>query len=160
MKRRLFLVAAATLGVSAAFMTSVHAESPAKPAGSLPAVFLDRDGTLNVPIVRDGKPFPPQTVEEFRLYPEVPAACTRLAAAGFVLVVATNQPDVGRGDQSIAVVEAMHVKLRQLIRKSPGSKPRLRRAAATRLRTLDASPRQACCWMQRASSGSIFRVRG
>ncbi|HEX2100606.1 MAG TPA: HAD-IIIA family hydrolase, partial [Candidatus Synoicihabitans sp.] len=35
--------------------------------------------------------------------------------AGFVLVVATNQPDVGRGDQSQAVVEAMHEQLRRWV---------------------------------------------
>lgn len=80
-----------------------------------PAVFLDRDGTLNVQVIRDGKPYPPATIEEFRLFPDVPAACAQLAAAGFVLVVATNQPDVGRGTQPQSVVEAMHAKLRQLV---------------------------------------------
>ncbi len=34
------------------------------------AVFLDRDGVLNRPVVRDGRPFPPAQVEEFELYPE------------------------------------------------------------------------------------------
>jgi D-glycero-D-manno-heptose 1,7-bisphosphate phosphatase len=45
----------------------------------------------------------------------VPVACAQLATAGFTLVVATNQPDVGRGTQPQAVVEAMHAKLRQLV---------------------------------------------
>lgn len=76
---------------------------------------MDRDGTLNVQVIRDGKPYPPQTVDEFRLFPGVPEACAKLAAAGYVLVVATNQPDVGRGTQSQAVVEAMHAKLRALV---------------------------------------------
>ena len=80
-----------------------------------PAVFLDRDGTLNRQIVRDGKPYPPATVAEFELFPGVPEACAQLAAAGFVLVVATNQPDVGRGTQPQSVVEAMNEKLRALI---------------------------------------------
>jgi D-glycero-D-manno-heptose 1,7-bisphosphate phosphatase len=80
-----------------------------------PAVFLDRDGTLNVQVIRGGKPYPPQTLEEFRLFPDVPAACAQLAAAGFVLVVTTNQPDVGRGTQSQAVVEAMHARLQELV---------------------------------------------
>lgn len=31
------------------------------------AVFLDRDGVINRPVVRDGKPFPPVTVDEFEL---------------------------------------------------------------------------------------------
>jgi D-glycero-D-manno-heptose 1,7-bisphosphate phosphatase len=79
------------------------------------AVFLDRDGTLNVQTIRNGKPYSPLSVEEFRLFPGVPEACRRLKAAGFALVVATNQPDVGRGDFPQAVVEAMHAKLRSLV---------------------------------------------
>ncbi len=80
-----------------------------------PAVFLDRDGTLNRQVIRDGKPYPPQTVDEFKLFDGVPAACGELAAAGYILVVATNQPDVGRGTQSQAVVEAMHAMLQSLV---------------------------------------------
>jgi D-glycero-D-manno-heptose 1,7-bisphosphate phosphatase len=80
-----------------------------------PAVFLDRDGTLNVQVVRDNKPYPPATLDEFRLYPDAIDACARLKNAGYALVVATNQPDVGRGTQSQAVVESMHAKLRELI---------------------------------------------
>ncbi len=86
-----------------------------KPPSGFPAVFLDRDGTLNRQVIREGKPYPPQTIGEFQLFPGVPEACTRLAAAGYVLVVATNQPDVGRGTQSQAVVETMHARIRQLI---------------------------------------------
>ena len=80
-----------------------------------PAVFLDRDGTLNRQVIREGKPYPPATVAEFELFPGVPAACARLAAAGYQLVVATNQPDVGRGTQSQAVVELMHARLLDLV---------------------------------------------
>lgn len=77
-----------------------------------PAVFLDRDGVLNRSVVRDGRPFPPGTVAEFALYPDAAPGCARLAAAGFVLVVVTNQPDIGRGTQTLATVEAMHARLR------------------------------------------------
>jgi D-glycero-D-manno-heptose 1,7-bisphosphate phosphatase len=80
-----------------------------------PAVFLDRDGTLNRQIIREGKPYPPATLAEFELFPGVPTACAALAAAGFVLVVVTNQPDVGRGTQSVAAVDAMHARLRELV---------------------------------------------
>lgn len=76
---------------------------------------MDRDGTLNVQVIRDGKPYPPQTVADFRLFDDVASACRSLHAAGFTLVVATNQPDVGRGTQSQAAVEAMHAKLRLLV---------------------------------------------
>jgi D-glycero-D-manno-heptose 1,7-bisphosphate phosphatase len=80
-----------------------------------PAVFLDRDGTLNRQLTRDGLPYPPATVDEFELFPDAADACARLHAAGYVLVVATNQPDVGRGTTSRATVEAMHAKLQRLI---------------------------------------------
>lgn len=79
------------------------------------AVFLDRDGTLNAPLVRDGRSVPPATLAEFQLLPGAAEACRRLHAAGYVLVVATNQPDVGRGTQDRATVEAMHAELRRLI---------------------------------------------
>jgi D-glycero-D-manno-heptose 1,7-bisphosphate phosphatase len=75
------------------------------------AVFLDRDGVINASIVRDGKPFPPATLEEFTIYPEAAQACEQLKRAGFLLVVATNQPDVGRGTQRKETVEAMHAKM-------------------------------------------------
>jgi D-glycero-D-manno-heptose 1,7-bisphosphate phosphatase len=75
------------------------------------AVFLDRDGVLNVALVRDGKPYPPQTPEEFQLYPEASEACTMLRNAGFLLVVATNQPDVGRGTQTLGSIALLHEKI-------------------------------------------------
>jgi D-glycero-D-manno-heptose 1,7-bisphosphate phosphatase len=80
-----------------------------------PAVFLDRDGTLNAAVVRGGRSYPPTSVEEFALLPGVVGGCARLKAAGYVLVVATNQPDVGRGTQSQAAVEAIHANLCQLL---------------------------------------------
>ena len=76
-----------------------------------PAIFVDRDGTLNFQVVREGKPYAPRLASEFRLFPGVPEACRRLKAAGYALVVATNQPDVGRGDMPMSEVEAMHAKL-------------------------------------------------
>jgi D-glycero-D-manno-heptose 1,7-bisphosphate phosphatase len=80
-----------------------------------PAVFLDRDGTLNVQLVRDGKPFAPERMEDFRLYEGVPEGCRALKEAGYALVVATNQPDVGRGTVKQEVIERMHAHLLELI---------------------------------------------
>jgi D-glycero-D-manno-heptose 1,7-bisphosphate phosphatase len=76
-----------------------------------PAVFLDRDGTLNVQIVRDGKPYAPGRLEDFHLYKGAAEACRALKAAGYALVVVTNQPEVGRGTFSQAVIESMHARL-------------------------------------------------
>ena len=77
------------------------------------AVFLDRDGVLNRALVREGKPYPPQTLAELELLPGVTEACHRLKEAGYLLVVATNQPDVGRGTLAQEAVESMHLRLRQ-----------------------------------------------
>jgi D-glycero-D-manno-heptose 1,7-bisphosphate phosphatase len=78
-------------------------------------VFLDRDGVLNKATVRDGKPYPPNSAEEFELYPDVIPGCERLKEAGFRLVVVTNQPDVGRGKQSREAVEEINRKLVRLV---------------------------------------------
>lgn len=79
------------------------------------AVFLDRDGVINRPIIRDGRPYPPLGVEEFELLPGVVEACARLKSAGFLLIVATNQPDVGRGTLAQHVVEAIHARMCALL---------------------------------------------
>lgn len=77
-----------------------------------PVVFLDRDGVLNRVFERDGVTHPPPSVEEFELLPGAADAVRRLHAAGFALVVVTNQPDVARGIQTRAEVEAIHSRLR------------------------------------------------
>jgi D-glycero-D-manno-heptose 1,7-bisphosphate phosphatase len=72
------------------------------------AVFLDRDGVLNHAIIRARKPYPPQTLEELVLLPGVESACAALRAAGFLLVVVTNQPDIARRTQSRIAVDRMN----------------------------------------------------
>ena len=72
------------------------------------AVFLDRDGIINRAVVRDGKPYPPARLEDVEILPGAVAALQRLAAAGYVLVGITNQPDVARGTQSRQVVESIN----------------------------------------------------
>jgi D-glycero-D-manno-heptose 1,7-bisphosphate phosphatase len=72
------------------------------------AVFLDRDGVLNEAIVRQGKPYPPATIEELKLDPGAAPALERLKQASFLLIVVTNQPDVARGTQTREGVERIH----------------------------------------------------
>lgn len=72
------------------------------------AAFLDRDGVVNRAFVRGGKPYPPASLDEFELLPGVEEACRMLKQHGLIIVVVTNQPDVGRGTQSRSVVEAIH----------------------------------------------------
>lgn len=77
------------------------------------AVFLDRDGVLVVPEVRGGRSFAPQRLEDLHLYPEAKAALDRLQDSGYLLVVVTNQPDVGKGLISRSTMDEMHKRLLQ-----------------------------------------------
>lgn len=72
------------------------------------AVFLDRDGVLNASVVRDGKPYPPANLNEIVIPEGVPGALAKMREMGFLLICCTNQPDVGRGTQSIDEVEAIN----------------------------------------------------
>ena len=77
------------------------------------AVFLDRDGVLTVPEFRNGRSYAPKTLEALEFYADAPAAVNTLKDAGFVLVVVTNQPDVGAGLVDRGVIDEMHARLRQ-----------------------------------------------
>jgi D-glycero-D-manno-heptose 1,7-bisphosphate phosphatase len=77
-----------------------------------PAVFLDRDGVINACLVRDGKPYAPTCLSQFRILPGVVNAARRLKNAGFLMVVVTNQPDVSSGLTPLETVEAMHREIR------------------------------------------------
>ena len=66
---------------------------------------------INRGVVRDGKPYPPDRLEDLEILPGVRDALDRLRAAGYLTVVVTNQPDVATGKQRREVVEAMHARL-------------------------------------------------
>jgi len=70
-----------------------------------PAVFLDRDGTLNVE--KGGLRSPGQ----LELIPGAVETLKSLREAGFLLVVLTNQPVIARGEASEADVAAIHRRL-------------------------------------------------
>ncbi|NOY13226.1 MAG: D-glycero-beta-D-manno-heptose 1,7-bisphosphate 7-phosphatase [Deltaproteobacteria bacterium] len=74
-----------------------------------PAVFLDRDGTIN--IEKDYLIDP----AEFEFIPGVPQALKRLQDAGFLLVVVTNQSGVARGFFSLSQVEQLHEYMSMLL---------------------------------------------
>jgi D-glycero-D-manno-heptose 1,7-bisphosphate phosphatase len=69
-----------------------------------PAVFLDRDGTLirNVDYIND-----PGRVE---IFPDVPEALRRLKAAGFRIVIITNQSGFARGRVTQEQYEAVQAR--------------------------------------------------
>lgn len=66
-------------------------------------------------LVRDGKGYAPRTLAEFEILPEASEACHLLKRAGYLLIVVTNQPDVGRGWVPVEVMEEMHRNLRSTL---------------------------------------------
>lgn len=72
-----------------------------------PAIFLDRDKTL---IDDPGYLDHPDGV---RLLPGVAEGLRRLKAAGYRLVVVTNQSAIARGKVTVTGLEAIHAELRQ-----------------------------------------------
>jgi D-glycero-D-manno-heptose 1,7-bisphosphate phosphatase len=77
------------------------------------AVFLDRDGVLVRAEVRNGKSHAVRRVKDFRLLPGAREAVHALRKRGFLIVVVTNQPDIGNGLVAAEVVAAMHDLLRR-----------------------------------------------
>lgn len=75
-------------------------------------MFLDRDGVVAVPEFRDGRSYAVRRVEDFALYDDAPRSVRALTEAGWIAVVATNQPDIGNGLVAAETVEAMHDILR------------------------------------------------
>jgi len=80
-----------------------------------PGVFLDRDGVLVKPVMRRGAPCAPLRREDFFLLPGGAGAVEKLRAAGYIVVVITNQPEVSRGTLSPALLEEFHRRLRERV---------------------------------------------
>jgi D-glycero-D-manno-heptose 1,7-bisphosphate phosphatase len=75
-----------------------------------PAIFLDRDGTLIEEVGHLGEP------DGVVVLPGVPEALRRLAGAGFVLVVVSNQAGVARGLFTEDAVRAVNTHAAELLR--------------------------------------------
>lgn len=73
------------------------------------AVFLDRDGTLNV------DPGYLNDAGKLELLPTVPEALQKLKKSGFKLVVVSNQSGVGRGLITLDQIRAIHERLDVLL---------------------------------------------
>jgi D-glycero-D-manno-heptose 1,7-bisphosphate phosphatase len=79
------------------------------------AVFLDRDGVLNNAAFPDKNPRSPRSLDEVTVLPGVAGALRALRAAGYRLIVATNQPDVLRGHISRKLVDDINERLLALL---------------------------------------------
>lgn len=71
-----------------------------------PALFFDRDGTLNQEVGYAGRP------EDFHVFPWAAEAVRRVNQAGWAAVVVTNQAGVARGYYSEEAIGVLHGLLR------------------------------------------------
>lgn len=79
-----------------------------------PAVFLDRDGTINEEVG------PIQRPDLMRPISGVTEALKRLGEEGYLRIVVSNQARVARGDATEELIEATHQRLCQLIEADGG----------------------------------------
>ena len=73
------------------------------------AVFLDRDGTLNVEVNYLHR------IEDFTLIPGVAPAIMALNRAGFLVIVVTNQAGIARGYYDEQAMHMLHEHLKQAL---------------------------------------------
>ena len=78
-------------------------------------IILDRDGTIN-----EDRDDYVKSADEWVPIPGALEAIARLNHAGWHTVIATNQSGIGRGTFDMAALNAMHVKMNQLLAKQGG----------------------------------------
>jgi D-glycero-D-manno-heptose 1,7-bisphosphate phosphatase len=77
------------------------------------AIFLERDGILNLARTEQNQQMPALTFNEFQLNKEALAPLLELKAAGFLLIATTNQPAMSEGEISRWDLDRMHDLLRR-----------------------------------------------
>ena len=77
------------------------------------AIFLERDGILNLDRVEKGQSAPPLAMEQMQFNLEAVEPLRQLKAMGFLLIATTNQPGVSQGTLSRRELDRMHAALRQ-----------------------------------------------
>ena len=75
------------------------------------AIFLDRDGVINEN-VKDM-----DSLEEFKLLPNVPKAIKKINDSGFLAIIVTNQPTISKGILKSEVLDKIHQKLNDELKK-------------------------------------------
>ncbi len=84
-----------------------------------PAVFLDRDGTLNEEVGYINH------IDRFMVFPWTPAAVRRLNQAGIPAVVVTNQSGVARGYFPETLIHEIHERLEATLAREGASLDRI-----------------------------------
>jgi len=64
---------------------------------SVPAIFLDRDGVINNPVLINNKPYATLRPRDAFPIKGIKELIAKWKSMGFVVIVITNQPDIARG---------------------------------------------------------------
>jgi len=78
-----------------------------------PAIFIERDGILNLVQVEKNQPVAPLMAGQMQANPDAVAPLHQLKAAGFLLIATTNQPGLSSGLLSRREIDRMHTFLQQ-----------------------------------------------
>jgi D-glycero-D-manno-heptose 1,7-bisphosphate phosphatase len=79
------------------------------------AIFLERDGILNLVRMDGQHQAVPQSAEEFKINVEAAPLLEKLKAAGHLLIATTNQPGLSQGNVSRRELDRMHDLLRKFL---------------------------------------------
>ena len=89
--------------------TSVNKNQQNKVVANLSkAIFLDRDGVINRPLIKNGKGYAPRLLKDFKIYSSVKKDIKKLKKNGYKIFVITNQPDVNNKLIKKKTLKAMH----------------------------------------------------
>lgn len=77
------------------------------------AVFIERDGVLNEPLLEAGTPRTPRCPEEFRVRLAAAGPLARLRESGLVVLATTNQPGLSDGTLRRGDLDFMHAVLKR-----------------------------------------------
>ena len=75
------------------------------------AVFLDRDGIINVPIKIDNKPKAPLKYEHFQFTKNIKQMINNLKSFEVEIIVITNQPELSNNELSYSELNKMHLRI-------------------------------------------------
>lgn len=82
-----------------------------------PALFLDRDGVINERLIDDYV----RTPEQFVLLHDIVPILRAARAAGYLLILITNQQGVGKGLMTMADLDAIHRAMQQQLALTAGT---------------------------------------
>ena len=95
----------------------IPSHASAAPATAHPAIFLDRDGTINEMVYDEthGLLDSPRRPEQVVLIPGAAKFICQARATGYKIIVATNQPGIAKGTLTLAELAAVNQRLAELL---------------------------------------------